>query len=316
MAPGHVGTAIEWLGQTRPGNWLGRTAQRLWARGTHRYPVGTNVYDREWDVLVLLDTCRVDALEELAPEYEFLETVDSICSVGSTSAEWIANTFRDSYREEIEQTACLTTNAYMKAVLERRDYLGGTRHVVDPDAFGLLVHLWETIPPSERPFFHPPPRALTDRAIELGRRAAFDRVVLHYRPPHAPYTARAIADDREPHPYEKDLFAALHDGEDRQRIWEAYLDELRAGLDEVELLVENLDADRVAISADHGEAFGEWGIYSHPLGAPVPAVRRVPWVVTSATDTGEYDPERDDEASAETERQSLTAQLQALGYRE
>jgi hypothetical protein len=30
--------------------------------------IGTNVFDRDWDVLILLDTCRVDALREVKSE--------------------------------------------------------------------------------------------------------------------------------------------------------------------------------------------------------------------------------------------------------
>jgi hypothetical protein len=31
------------------------------------------VYDLEWDTLIILDTCRVDALRTVADEYDFLE---------------------------------------------------------------------------------------------------------------------------------------------------------------------------------------------------------------------------------------------------
>jgi hypothetical protein len=81
-------------------------------------------------------------------------------------------------------------------------------------------------------------------------------------------------------------------------------------LDEVELLLSNLDADRVAISADHGELLGEFGLAGHPDGFPFSPVKRVPWVDTSATDTGTHRPavERgDDEASVEDH-------LRDLGY--
>jgi len=37
----------------------------LWYTLTSRLTVGTNLYKREWDVAVILDTCRVDALREL-----------------------------------------------------------------------------------------------------------------------------------------------------------------------------------------------------------------------------------------------------------
>jgi hypothetical protein len=45
---------------------------------TSQYRLGTNPYGKEWDALIVLDSCRVDALQEVAPEYDFIDTVDSI----------------------------------------------------------------------------------------------------------------------------------------------------------------------------------------------------------------------------------------------
>ncbi len=290
--------------------------QGLWARGTARYPVGTNVFDRDWDVLVLLDTCRVDALRDVAPEYAFLGEVRSIRSVGSTSAEWLANTFRRSYADEIADTALVSSNAYTQAVVEDRTYRGGTDHVVEADAFALLDQPWRYAPDDAAAPFHTPPRYVTDRAIEVARSVEPDRLVVHYRPPHAPYTANAVAEGRDLRKHEKQPFEALQDGVAFEAVWSAYLDELRCGLDEVEILLRSIDADRVVVSADHGEAFGEWGVYRHPMGWLHPVVRRVPWAITSASDTGSYDPQLTrslDEIDAPTD---VADRLDALGYHE
>ena len=71
---------------------------------TKRYRWGTNVFDREWDLLVVLDACRVDALRAVADEYDFLDGVDSMPSVGSTSFEWLNHTFDRAHEEEIART--------------------------------------------------------------------------------------------------------------------------------------------------------------------------------------------------------------------
>jgi len=49
----------------------------FWRFG-QRMPVGTNIYERDWDALVVLDACRVDILREVADEYEFIDEVDSV----------------------------------------------------------------------------------------------------------------------------------------------------------------------------------------------------------------------------------------------
>lgn len=52
----------------------------------------------------------------------------------------------------------------------------------------------------------------------------------------------------------------------------------------IALPVENFDAEKVVITADHGELFGECGGYGHPAGFPHPNPRKVHWVTTGAED--------------------------------
>lgn len=40
--------------------------------------IGMNVFSRDWDLLVILDTCRVDGLNALVPEYDFLTKNEGI----------------------------------------------------------------------------------------------------------------------------------------------------------------------------------------------------------------------------------------------
>lgn len=312
MAHTLPGNLLAALRETRLGRRAALAYRRLWATATARYPPGTNVFDREWDLLVVLDACRVDALETVAPEYEFLGPVDAITSVGSTSSEWIANTFREEFQPDISRTACVTSNAHMQAVVEDRSYPGGADHVVDADDFSVLDQPWRYVPDEETPFFHPPPRFVTDRAVAIARSQDPERLLVHYRPPHAPYTAGAIAGGREPMDHEKDPFGALRDGVDHELVWAAYLDELRRGLDEVARLLGNVDADRAIVTADHGEAFGEWGVYGHPMGMVHPAVRRVPWVKATAVDTETSEPSLAPASQSDT--RDVDEHLQRLGY--
>jgi membrane-anchored protein YejM (alkaline phosphatase superfamily) len=98
-----------------------------------------------------------------------------------------------------------------------------------------------------------------------------------------------------------------------EEAYEAYTDNLRYVLDDVKLVLENTDAETVIISADHGNAFGEWGEFSH--GHPyIGAVRNVPWVKTSASDQETHTP--DVEALArDSDTPSVDAKLRALGYK-
>jgi hypothetical protein len=289
--------------------------------GTSRFPIGKNVYEREWDLLVVLDTCRVDALRAVAPEYEFVEQVDSVWSVGSATAEWTANTFTTEYLEEIGQTACITANGTVEWTLEGKntqlenDMLADRVtdwDMVGPEDFLLLDSVWEYGPRDPYGGLLIP-EVVTDRAVSVSRERNPERLITHYMPPHAPYRAGAVHSNRQMEPYEADPWGALKGGTARETVWSVYLDELRWALDNVAVLLENVDADDVVITADHGDAFGEWGVYSHPMGVPHPQIRKVPWARTSATDEGAYTPSFEPGSGSHLDR-DVEDQLTKLGY--
>lgn len=92
-----------------------------WLAATAKRPLGTNVFDREWDLLVVLDACRVDALRQVASEYGWLGPVGASTSVGSTLKEWMVNTFDAAHQETIGRTACVTANSWVDLLLEGED---------------------------------------------------------------------------------------------------------------------------------------------------------------------------------------------------
>lgn len=285
-----------------------------------RTSFGTNVFERDWDLLVVLDTCRVDALREVSDEYDFLDGVESMWSVGSSTREWVASTYTNEYLDEIEETAIASANATVQYALERGNTALESEFVdrftawdmVDPDDPLLLDAVWEYTP--RDPFGGLVlPDVVTDRAIAIGRELDPDRLVAHYMPPHAPYRANALRSNRDMKPHEREPWDALRAGTERKVVWESYLDELRWALDHVEVLLENVDAETVAITADHGDSFGEYGIYSHPSGIPHPHTRRVPWTTCSASDSGEYEPSIEAPADKGIGG-DVEDQLEKLGY--
>lgn len=304
---------------------------------TSRYPVGTNVYDHEWDVLAILDTCRVDALKEVAPEYDWLneQAIGSKLSVGSASAEWMANTFTETYRSDVAETAYISCNAYARKIFAEGyrpddeirfedDHEQSSKaarsfsnwDTVSEEAFKLYHCIWDSTPVRQIGG-HTDPQVTTDRAVDAIRRFDPDRTVLHYQRPHTPYTRRALEAQRdELEPHEEQPLSALEAGDvDRETVWDLYLDELRLVLDEVGRLVEAIDGT-VAISADHGESFGEFGVYGHPAGVFHPNIRYVPWIVVNGDgNISEFDTEYELPDCGE---QGLSVgteeQLEDLGY--
>jgi len=130
---------------------------------------------------------------------------------------------------------------------------------------------------------------------------------------HAPYIEHAIKDGGdELREFESEPFEYLRDGGKVDTVWNAYLTELHSALTSIERLLNNFDAEKVVITADHGEAFGEWNVYGHMSGSIHPYVRKVPWVRTSAADNRIHTPEQQGEQDVSEEK--LKSQLEALGY--
>lgn len=306
------------------------------AAASSRGLLGTNVFNFEWDVLVLLDTCRVDALRMVADEYSFLNNIGRIVSVGSSSPEWIAATFRKQWREEIAETAYLASNGYAQVILEDRgsinentpdelnvslpdqfQWKGTDWSFVDSNRLGKLEHIWRYEPKNRKGSIghiegDSPPRYVTDRGIDVMRNQEYERVILHYNQPHSPYVSNALKENRGLEEFERDPFGYMVKTGDRETVFNSYLDDLRYVLDEVRLLLDNIDARKVVISADHGEAFGEYGDHGHLVGTLHPKVRMVPWAVTSAQDSGEYSPKFE---PLEANQRNIKDTLEALGYK-
>ena len=252
----------------------------LWRYLGWHVPRGTNIYELDWDTLVILDACRVDLLREVATEYPFVGPVDSFESVGSMSEEWMAKTFTEEYAEEMRRTAYVTSNVFSERVLSAESFL-------------TLDEVWRYAWDDELGIV--PPRPVTDRAIATAREYEPDRLIVHYMQPHHPFVAGDVAEKFAADPFGREDETTVVDGLRKGRIshgafWEAYRENLRLVLDDVALFLSNHDAETVVITADHGDALGEWGIYDHPAGCLHPVVKNVPWTETTAVDEAEYQP--------------------------
>jgi len=177
-----------------------------WQTVTSRFPLGTNVYDTDWDLLIVLDACRVDALQAVADEYNFLEQIDSIWSIGSNSQEWYLNTFRKVHTASIRQTVLITSNPNAEAVLRHRDtdprlpvpFSWANYSPVSEQEFAHVEYTRQ----HERPFSDlgddaptfeaiQDPMYITDRVITAGR-DGHEKIIAHYFQPHRPFIQELV----------------------------------------------------------------------------------------------------------------------------
>jgi hypothetical protein len=312
-----------------------------WNTITSRRPIGMNVFERDWDLLVVLDACRVDALRTVGRDVPWIEGVEQVRSVGSMSAEWTVNTFSERSRGAISETALLTGNVWTDQLLN-----GHRDHGKFNDAMQKGFPKWEPVTTedfghyeyvsaitNEDDKLHPEcrgcPHVLTDRAISVGRNRDPDRMIVHYMMPHKPLVADALEYEpgetspetlmdgpellRELDPWEKEYAPAQRGDVSRERVYELYLKNLRLALDYVEILLTNVDAEKVVMTSDHGESFGEHGLWAHPFGFPLAPVKTVPWARSSATDEAVYEPRYEPPERRPTERER-EEMLEHLGY--
>jgi hypothetical protein len=275
-----------------------------------RLGFGTSVYEFDWDVLVVLDACRPDALRDAAPDYEFLEGVGTLRSVGSCSSEWLENTFQvPDHREAVGRTAMVTGNTW-------------TDRYLDADRFALLDEVWKYAWDDDLGTV--PADAITDRAVRVARDRDPDRLVVHYMQPHHPFVPDPLEGDSGmartgAHSSKTSPWVLLRRGAvPVARVREAYEANLRYVLRSVRTLLSNVDGTAV-VTADHANLFGEWGLYGHPMHTPVPALLTVPWVETTGRDRHTHEPSLSPPTPLPVSRvygaEGDAERLQALGYR-
>jgi len=100
-------------------------------------------------------------------------------------------------------------------------------------------------------------------------------------------------------------------------VWAAYRENLKIVLEDIDILTDALDNERVLITADHGNALGEYGMYGHPGGLFLPATRRVPWTFVDTGPTKSVDVNTDvgELETKPTSDDLVQERLELLGYK-
>lgn len=286
-----------------------------------RWNYGTPIWEREWDLLIVLDACRWDLFREVAPAFEFVpDEFDAVYSPASHSEEWLEVHTEARYRSEMRRTALVSGN--INTCWKERFREG----------WGYLDEVWRRGWDDDEGTV--PARAVTDATIDYVRERAAEtpagRTIAWYFQPHRPFVPVDWSDgfaferltDRDRDIEQPNEFKLYREGEiSRERLWRGYAANLRYVLEEVGVLLRNVDAERAVITADHANLLGECGVYEHPRDFPHPALRRVPWVPVTATDERTRVPSTETEHTADTDADGpsdaeIESRLQALGYAE
>jgi hypothetical protein len=281
-----------------------------------RGSAGISIPDEDWDTLFILDGCRYDLFEAVYESGINLEGIlEKKISKGSGSPEFLRQNFQGSYFNDI---IYVTANPFVKRELD--------------DPFFHTEHVWldgwdhdeATVLPS----------TMIERTRALLHEFPNKRYILHFMQPHHPFVGETkIEDDSgfvgaiakstgDKVPDVEYVWEKLRRGKlTKDTVWEAYEDNLRFVLEEIQPFVGELEGKSV-LTSDHGNAFGERArpfptrVYGHGDRIRIPALVEVPWFVPeydTRRETTKGTPEQGPEKNSEDA--DIEQRLAALGYR-
>ena len=264
---------------------------------------GMKIFECDWDLLIVLDACRYDLFSEATHEYNWLEAPKSALSDASTTYSWMERNFNNSYSSKMSATSYVCGNPHSGLLLSEDD-------------FADLEEVWKYFWDDDNGTV--PPQAITDQSIRFGREKEPDRLLVHYMQPHTPFLDDESSPPLTLNNFGSNMYDASWDDwvllgrgkRDLDDVWSSYRENLKVVLEHVEILLNNIEAEKVIITSDHGNAAGEYGLYGHP-NVPIKELRQVPWVKTTASDEKTHTPAEYDK----TEDADINKRLTALGYR-
>ena len=262
---------------------------------------GVNVFDADWDNLIILDACRDDTFRGVT---NFPGITTTVTSRGSMTREWVRANIAG---RDLSDVVYIAANNWY---LQSQDYPTTGVH----DYINLQEEqFWDD---DEMVCL---PETVAKQALKAAERYPNKRLLIHFVQPHVPFIrdARRLLGDPP-----RNVYNAIIDGEynvDRGKLREAYRQNLREALPSVKDLVNGLRGKTV-ISSDHGEMLGErarpfpireWG---HPPGMYYPQLVRVPWHEFPVEERRETVKEKPRTRRFSFDEAEVRKRLQDLGY--
>jgi len=246
----------------------GNIVNGYWYR---KYPHNriVSVMKEDWDNLIILDACRWDTFVEAYGECDYR------ISRGSSTIEFLRKNFLN---KRFLDTVYVTANPFVNRFTP---------------SFYRVISVWKDGWDDDSGTVYP--EIMFKYALEAESKYPDKRLIIHFIQPHYPYIGDPEVNRVV---YRKDWFRDMASGKDipdvitnllrseagNMRIKDAYRKTLELALPYALKLAKNLRGKTV-ITADHGEAFGEFAfplpmrVYGHPSNVHIPVLVKVPWLV-------------------------------------
>jgi hypothetical protein len=229
-----------------------------------------NFFKEDWDNLLILDACRYDAFERATRNRNLPGHLESRVSRGSSTSEFLRSNIDGL---DLTDTVYVTgtTMVYREQILN--DDIDVNFHAVD-DVWGDCIEYgeWGVLP-----------ETMAARTREAVEEYPNKRIVAHFIQPHIPFigpTGEEYESELGTSPWKAKGRGDLEVSDDI--LWQAYMENLNAVLDEVTELIYELPGMTV-ITTDHGQLIGDQGFpipikdYGHPTALYYDELVKVPW---------------------------------------
>lgn len=268
-------------------------------------PDGIDVFDEDWDNLLLLDACRYDLFEETA---DFPGELSAVESKATDTIQFLKGNLTG---RDLLDTVYVTANPQFHKI---RDELDCEFHAV--------VDCWrEDWDDAVQTVL---PETTASAAAAAAAEYPEKRLFVHFNQPHVPFIGEEGTEEFDieeiidhPLPFWQQPMAGAWDASDED-IWDAYKENLQMVLPYVEKLLNDLEGKSI-VMADHGNMIGELGVpipvreYGHPRWIYSDELVTVPWLVHEDGARKTITAESGDIPNVGTEH--VQKRLEALGYK-
>jgi hypothetical protein len=273
--------------------------------GRHNYnPDGIDIFDQDWDNLIILDACRYDLFAEIA---ELPGELKPVYSRGSATYNFISANFAN---RKVHDTVYVGGNSWF---LKLKDEINAEVH-----DFIDLQYSDEDVDWAHEELLAVTPETVTEAAIEADEKYPNKRLIIHYIQPHHPFIGSI---GRESFIQQSSSLIDVIKASDTsdEPLWQAYKENLEIVLPEVRNLLDTIPGKTV-VTADHGEMLGDRHDYipvrdyGHHKGIFNDATVKIPWLINETNNRKKIvsdPPVGNDSINME----SVNDQLQHLGYK-
>lgn len=266
-----------------------------WRMGSYNFN-GIDIFEEEWENLIIFDACRYDAF---AARSDLPGTLEYRISRASTTRQFIRANFAGKTLHDI---VYISANEWYAKLKNEIDAELHAFEFVDRDVLNGLTSRPETV---------------TETALDAAERYPHKRLIVHYMQPHQPF----LGEIGQQIDHAGGLMETVRKNNlSRRDVVQAYCENLDLVLANIEPLLEALSGKTV-VTADHGQLLGDperpipVRRYSHPNYIYVEELVKVPWFVHSNDERKEVIAEPPTQEIGKFDVNELRQRLENLGYR-